>query len=127
MALRKTPREKALGVVEAFDAQGAKWAAEREAALSNLSNLEATLGEAALADAALAAQLPKQMQELRDRALVAGQALAAAEATALAARRSAVRAEAEEMAPALAVAREALQSHDSRSETLLRALEAHTG
>jgi len=127
MALRKTPREKALGVVDTFDAHSAKWAADREAALSALAALELTLGEAALADPVAAASLPKQMQELRDRALVAGQALAAAGVNALAARRDAVRAEAEEMAPAIVVARDALDAHESRTAALLAALEGHTG
>jgi hypothetical protein len=127
MALRKTPREKALETVKAFDAHGAKWAAEREAALSALAALELTLGEAALADPVAAASLPREMQELRDRALVAGQALAAAGANALVARRDAVRAEADELTPGVEAARSALAAHDSRTEALLAALQNHAG
>jgi len=127
MALRKTPREKALGVADTFDAQGARWAADRESALQDLAALELTLGEAALADPVAAASLPKQMQELRDRALVAGQAFAAAGVNALAARRDAIRAEAAELSPEVATAREALEAHESRTAALLAALEGHAG
>jgi hypothetical protein len=126
--LRKTtPREKALKIVEAFDAQATKWAADREAALSALTALELTLGDVALVDPVSAAGLPRELQELRDRALVAGQAFAAAGANALVARRDAVRAEAQEMGPGIVVAREALDAHESRTAALLASLEGHTG
>jgi hypothetical protein len=127
MALRKTPREKALGVVEAFDAHAARWAAERDLARSDLVALEATLGEAALAEPIAAASLPRQMQELRDRALVAEQAFAAAGVNALAARRDALRHEADELAAPIEAAREALEAHESRTVVLLAALQGHTG
>jgi hypothetical protein len=124
---RRTAREKALEVVNAFDAHAARWAAERDLARSDLVALEATLGEAALADPIAAASLPKQMQELRDRALVAEQAFAAAGVNALVARRDAVRAEAAEMSPGIAAARDVLDAHESRTAVLLAALEGHTG
>lgn len=127
MQIKKSGHAKALATVQDLDAQAVSWATRRDAALGELAALEERVGEDALADPEGADGLPRRMQELRDRALVAGRAMDAVAGKALAARRDALRAEAEEMDPGIVAARDALDAHESRTAALLAALEGHTG
>ena len=127
MALRKTPREKALGIVEEMDAQAAKWTTERDSARSELAALELTIGEDALAGDVSAGQLAARLTVLRDRADIAQRAVQAATGKALEARRDATRSEGAEMSPGIELARSALAAHDVRVAGLLKALTDFSG
>ena len=127
MAIRKSLREKALGLVEEMGAQAAKWTTERDSARSELAALELTIGEDALAGDVSAGQLAARLTALRDRADIAQRAVQAATGKALEARRDATRSEGAELSPGIELARSALAAHDVRVAGLLKALTDFSG
>lgn len=102
-----------------------RWQAEDEAARLNLAELESRPVD--LSDVERAFTLAAERAAARERVAICAGALVEARAAELQARRSAVVAEADALAPVIATARKALDDFNARTEELLAPLVAHTG
>ena len=113
--------------VESFTAQAVEWDTEQAHVLAELAKMEARAGAEVLADPAAMGTVAARVAALRARADLAGRAAVEARARAHEARVAALLAEADELTPALAVAREALAAHEERTAELRAALVEFTG
>lgn len=123
----KSSTEKALADLRGQQQKLARWEAEKAAAEAELASLQARSGEEVLDDETAAQRLTTAMHELRDRAEIAGRAIAAQQPRVKAAERAYLEAEADELEKPLIEARAAVTRHQARTNELLRLLREHEG
>lgn len=105
----------------------AGWEAKREAAEAEFTRLQGVAGDQVLDDPDALDEIPRQMQELRDRIDMAERAIDAARDRVLAAERGYLGIEADLLEVEAAAARKALEKHQATTERLVAAVRKHEG
>lgn len=127
--ITKSGREKALVDVERYAAAVNEWAGRQAAVEGELVALEEGAGRALLDDetGSEGSHLATHIAQLRVDADLAGRARLEAAEREMVARRAAVAAEADDLEPAVADARDAIKAHEARTAKLVKALQDFTG